>query len=271
MLIHHELIDIGLNLTHDSFQSDRESVIERALKAGVTRMIITGASIPGSRDALALAKTRPDLFRSTAGIHPHHAAEADGQSVAALEALHQSPEVAAVGECGLDFYRNYSPRPVQEEWFARQLDLAARLQRPAFLHERDAHQRFHAILREYRDRLPAVVVHCFTGDRQALLAYLDLDCHIGITGWICDERRGKELRELVSLIPSHRLMVETDAPYLLPRDLSPKPGHRRNEPAYLPHVTRSLAHFRGQSFEEVASASTENARNFFGLESSDKA
>ena len=202
---------------------------------------------------------------STAGIHPHSASDWNADSARRLHALLKEPRVLAVGECGLDFNRDFSPRPQQEKVLEEQLAMAVDLQLPVFLHERDANQRLLEILRDYRDRLPAAVVHCFTGEQRALFSYLDLDLHIGITGWICDERRGTHLHPLVRNIPRGRLMLESDAPYLLPRTLRPKPKNGRNEPAYLPEVLREVALHRGETQADLAAHSTACARTFFSL------
>ncbi|MNE02697.1 Tat-linked quality control protein TatD [compost metagenome] len=170
-----------------------------------------------------------------------------------------------MGECGLDFNRDFSPRPQQERALEEQLALACELGRPVFLHEREASERLLAILGEFRDRLPAAVVHCFTGEKRALYAYLDLDLHIGITGWICDERRGSHLHPLVREIPAGRLMLESDAPYLLPRTLRPRPKHGHNEPAFLSEVLNEVARHRNETPETLAAHSTACARAFFGL------
>ena len=173
--------------------------------------------------------------------------------------------MVAIGECGLDFNRNYSPRDDQVRCFRAQLALAAELQLPVFLHERDAHDTFLGILREHRSSLTGAVVHCFTGTRVELDAYLSLDLHIGITGWICDERRGRDLVGLMPSIPARRLMIETDAPYLLPRNLPSPPRDRRNEPAFLPAVRDAVAAARGEAPATTAAATTATARAFFGL------
>jgi TatD DNase family protein len=170
-----------------------------------------------------------------------------------------------VGECGLDFNRQYTPHPDQERWFVAQIELACQLGKPLFLHSRDAHPRFADILHAYRDQLPAAVAHCFTGEREELYAYLDLGLSIGITGWICDERRGAHLHALVRDIPADRLMLETDAPYLTPRDLRPQPKARRNEPAFLPHILRTVARALDQPAEALAHQTSQNARRFFSL------
>src|SRR6185437_4525248 len=228
-----QLIDIGANLTHESFRRDFDAVLARAHKAGVARMVVTGASCDGSVHALELAREHPGVLHATAGVHPHHAGDYGSETDAFLRDLAREPEVVAVGETGLDYFRDLSPRPAQRAAFEKQLAIAVDLHMPLFLHQRDAHGDFLALLKAARDRVPAVVVHCFTDERKALFDYLDLDCHIGITGWICDERRGLHLRELVREIPANRLMLETDAPYLLPRDIRPQPSDRRNEPMYL--------------------------------------
>jgi len=260
------LIDIGINLTHDGYDNDRAAVMARAAAAGVVQMVVTGASHDGSRKAAELARAHPGQLFATAGVHPHHATELSAEVEASLERLARQPEVVAVGECGLDYFRDFSPRDVQRAAFARQLDIAARIGKPVFLHQRDAHEDFIAILREHPRALTAgAVAHCFTGNAAELVACLDLGLAIGITGWICDERRGRHLLPLMREIPSAKLMVETDGPYLLPRDLRPKPASRRNEPAYLPHIAATVARARGENFEQFAAASTAAARCFFRL------
>lgn len=257
------LIDIGVNLAHDSFDSDRADVIRRAHAAGVTRMVITGSSIPSTRAAIDLVRADPRRFRCTAGVHPHHASDLDEQALAELALLATVREVAAVGECGLDYFRNFSPHAAQQHAFQQQLELAVRLRKPVFLHQRDAHADFIAVLSDYRSRLVGGVAHCFTGGADEARAYLDLGLYIGITGWICDERRGLHLRDVVRLIPDDRLLIETDAPYLLPRDLKPQPSSRRNEPMYLPHVLEAIAAARNQPPQELASITTRNALTLF--------
>ena len=260
-----ELVDIGANLGHESFDRDREQVLARAREAGVAQIVVTGASEAESATALAVARTAPGMLFSTAGVHPHHAREWRSGSTAALERLAVEPEVIAIGETGLDFNRDFSPRPDQERAFEAHLELAAGLGLPVFLHERDAHERFLAIVSRWRARLERAVIHCFTGDGAALDAYLDLDLHVGVTGWICDERRGLHLRGIVDRIPLDRLMIETDAPYLLPRDLVPKPKTRRNEPMHLPHILRAVAVAAGVEAETLAQSTSATARCFFGL------
>lgn len=258
-----EWVDIGINLTHDSYDVDREAVLQRAIDAGVVQCIVTGASLEGTRAALELSHNHPRRLRATAGCHPHHAVDLDEATMAALAELARDPLVVAIGECGLDYHRNFSAPREQRTAFARQLELAVQLQKPLFLHERDAHTDFMAILNERREELPPAVLHCFTGTATELEACLEFGLFIGITGWICDERRGSHLRDLVARIPSDRLMVETDGPYLLPRDLEPKPSSRRNEPCHLPHVGRAVARARGETPATLAAQTTRTARCFF--------
>lgn len=260
-----ELIDIGANLTHESFDADLPAVLARAREAGVGQLIVTGADLAGSRAALELANTHPGLW-ATAGIHPHHAAESSASALDEIGVLLDAPRAVAVGETGLDFYRDFCPRAAQEASFEAHLDLAARTGLPMFLHERDAHPRFADILRSRRNNLGPVVVHCFTGSASALHDYLDLDCHIGITGWICDERRGTHLHSIVADIPGDRLMLETDAPYLMPRTLRPKPKTRRNEPCHLAHITEFVARMRGVTPSALAAQTSANSRLFFALD-----
>lgn len=259
------LVDIGINLAHDGYDSDRVAVIERARAAGVTRMIVTGSTLDSSQRALELARRWPGVLYATAGVHPHHATDLSTDDLPAFRTLLREPQVVAAGECGLDYFRNYSPHDVQERAFRLQLELAIETRRPLFLHQRDAHADFVRILRDYGSALPPAVAHCFTGTEAEAAAYLEMGLAIGITGWICDERRGHHLRAVVKRIPAQRLMLETDGPYLLPRDLEPKPASRRNEPMYLPHVCAAVAAAREEALETTAAATTATALRFFGI------
>ena len=260
------LVDIGANLCDPQFATDREAVLARAAVAGVARIVVTGSDVASSSAAIELSRSHPAMLRATAGVHPHCSASFDTDTLNRIAALSRDPMVCAIGETGLDFNRDYAPRDAQERAFAAQLELAAETGLPLFLHERDAFERFAAILAPLRQRLGKVVVHCFTGSRQALFRYLDLDCHIGITGWICDERRGRRLQSLAQHIPLQRLMIETDSPWLLPRNLpQPPPVRRRNEPSMLPQVLKTLAACRKQSPELLAHHCCENALHFFSL------
>jgi len=260
-----ELVDIGVNMTNKSLLADLEGVLQRAADAGVSQMVVTGTTMADSAQAIELCAQHPSTLVSTCGIHPHHASDWNADSYNDLRLMARQPCVRAIGETGLDFNRNFSPPTAQELAFEQHMALAGELQLPLFCHQRDAHDQFAAMLRGNRDRLGRVVVHCFTDTREALIEYLELDCYIGITGWICDERRGVELQKLVRLIPADRLLLESDAPYLLPRNLDQKPPSRINEPSYLPHILANVAQHQGKSIELLAQQSRQNSQAFFNL------
>jgi len=274
-----------------AFDRDREAVVARAQTAGVHTLIITGSSIESSAAAAAFVNNHSQNFTTeytevhggkydsvsktpctpwlmncwtTAGVHPHNAKDWDAAALARLREL--AAAAVAVGECGLDYNRNFSPPQAQRTCFEDQLALAAQLGKPVFLHERDAFDDFVSLLKKYRANLPGAVVHCFTGGQAELEAYLALDCYIGITGWICDERRGAHLAPLLPRIPANRLLLETDAPYLLPRNLprSVRGKSGRNEPCFLPHIAACAAAMAGKTPAQLAEETTANARQLFG-------
>lgn len=262
------MIDIGLNLSSPRFDNDRKKVIQRAIDAGLTHLFLTGSDIESNTHSIKLADSinieYPQLScYSTVGIHPHHADQVNDDYCQIMKQLLQHSSVVAVGETGLDFFRNLQPQTTQINAFEQHLALAAELQMPVFLHQRDAHWVFYDILKKWVDRIPKMVVHCFTDTQQALHDYLDLGCYIGITGWVCDERRGIDLQASVKHIPLDRLLIETDAPYLLPRTIKPKPSNNRNEPANLIWVVKQLAISMGVTEQEIIQHSTHNAINFF--------
>ncbi|MGR6129177.1 TatD family hydrolase [Paenibacillus sp. SER-28] len=259
------LIDIGVNLMHRSFHADQEQVVERAAAVGISPLIITGTSVRSSREASQYAARYPGKLYATAGVHPHDAKDCNADTIQQLRQLAGQPQVVSIGECGLDYNRDFSPRDVQRRWFGEQIQLAGELNMPLFLHERDAHEDFVTMLRDYQRLVDKAVVHCFTGTEQELHTYVEMGLYIGITGWICDERRGKHLRELVRDIPLDRLMIETDAPFLTPRNLPVKPKEGRNEPVYLAHIAATVAECTGRSMMEIEIATTETAKRFFGL------
>jgi len=265
-----ELIDIGANLTHESFAADLPEVLRRAQHAGVQRIVVTGTSVATTRAAIGLHQEHPTRLFATAGLHPHHAADLSAAALAELRELAADPAVVAVGECGLDYYRNFAPREAQLRAFRALLEIAAGAGKPVFLHQRDAHADFMGVLREFRPSLTDAVAHCFTGQASELDDYLQLDLAIGITGWICDERRGLHLTPMMARIPAHRLMLETDAPYLLPRSLKPHPRTRRNEPAFLPEVAATVARARSETLQHLAASSTAAAQSFFRLPASSR-
>lgn len=260
------LTDIGANLCHDSFDHDREATLQRARDAGVDTIIVTGSCMDSALNAAEMSGhvAGVELY-ATAGLHPHHASDWSDEMGACFRELSQHERVVALGECGLDYHRNYSPREDQRRAFSAQLDLAIDTQMPLFLHQRDAHEDFLQLLRPRLNELNGVVVHCFTGSAEELSDYIALDLYVGITGWICDERRGTHLLDCVHEIPDNRLLIETDAPYLLPRSLRPRPKTRRNEPMHLPEVARTIAHVREQDVATLARLTSDNAARLFRL------
>ena len=271
------MIDIGANLAHESFSCDYPALLQRAWAAGVAHIVLTGSCRSSNRAVSMLAAEDRQRLSCTAGVHPHHAADWTDEDAALIRALAELPQLVSLGECGLDYHRDLSPRDVQRQVFVAQLELAIELKKPLFLHQRGAHEDFLAILGEHRSALVDACVHCFTDTLEAMQSYIALDCHIGITGWVCDARRGAPLRAVVPHIPGARLMIETDAPYLLPNNVprgqrpssihSDKPGidGRRNEPCYLPWVAQALAELRGETQEAIAAQTSLNAQRFFRL------
>lgn len=261
------LIDICFNFTHEAFRKDEEAVLARARAAGVCAMVVPGSSVADSADAIRRAAHYPGALFPAAGAHPHTARDWHEGSREQLQKLVRNDAVVAVGETGLDYCRNFSPRERQLRAFDEQIGVAEDTGLPLFLHQRDAHEDFIATLKPRRAAIIDAVVHCFTANRRELDDYLELDLYIGITGWICDERRGAHLKELVKEIPRERLLIETDAPYLVPRDLAPgtRPRDRRNEPAFLAHIGARVARCLGVSIEELARCTEANARRLFGI------
>jgi TatD DNase family protein len=261
----HSLIDIGANIAHGSFDEDRADMMRRAADAGVHMIIVTGSSDDSNVQAANLAEQSSGVLYSTAGVHPHHASDYTDDSDALIRSLVKKDCVVAVGECGLDYFRDFSPRDAQLDAFKRQLDIAKDSGLPVFLHQRDAHDDFVEVLEPALPDISRAVAHCFTGEGESLREYIAMGLYVGITGWICDERRGKHLHDIASIIPDDKLLIETDAPYLLPRTIRPRPKSRRNEPMYLPEVVRVLAEARGQTEDHIAAITTANAIRFFAL------
>ena len=259
------LIDIGLNLMHSSFKKDRLEIIEEAKKVGVSQFIITGTNVNSSKTACDYASKYPKTLFSTSGVHPHDAKTCDYSTIEELEKIAKNDCVVAIGECGLDYNRNFSPRDVQRKWFETQVELAEKLNMPLFLHEREAHEDLYNILKKHDSVVEKSVVHCFTGTKTEAENYIDLGCYIGVTGWICDMKRGGDLQEAVTAIPPEKLMIETDAPFLIPKNFDKKPKKNRNEPKYLPHILQTIAYYMDTDAEDLANQVNKNTKEFFKL------
>lgn len=262
-------IDIGINLTNKQFQNDIDDVVQNALDADVSQMILTGTSIRNSEASSEIAKEYPGILYATAGIHPHDAKSFDAQSISKLRNLLKQKHIVSVGECGLDFDRDFSPRNIQETCYKAQLELAIEVQKPLFLHERAAFTKFMGITKEYLPQLPKAVVHCFTGTLQEAKTYLDNGLYLGFTGAISDSKRFEHLKEVIQYVPLDRMMIETDAPFMLPKNtpnnLLKKYHERRCEPAFLPFVAGTVAKLKEISLDKVAEETTKNAKIFFGI------
>ena len=254
------LVDSHAHLDFEDYGADREEVIARALAAGVTRIVAVGLwRGPGDfGNAHALAAARPALFAATAGIHPHECARVPEADWRRLDELARDPATVAIGETGLDYHYDLSPREDQRRWFRHQVELAEAVGKPVVVHTREADDDTVAILRETR---PARgVIHCFTGGPAAVRAYLDLGFHVSVAGVVTFRTAGA-LREAVRLVPLDRLLVETDSPFLAPVPFRGK----RNEPAHVKRVAEEVAAVKGVSFAELAERTTANARALFGL------
>tara|TARA_R110002049_G_scaffold252264_1_gene426867 strand:+ start:7845 stop:8636 length:792 start_codon:yes stop_codon:yes gene_type:complete len=259
------LFDICFNFTSSKFRNNEEDYLKRAYDADVSHLLVTGSDQEDSRFAIELAHRYQNNMYATVGVHPHLAKNWQQDTLKTLRHLAGNDRVKAIGEAGLDYNRNFSTHDQQALAFRQQIELAISLQKPLFLHERDAHDEFFSILKEYRNDIGPTVVHCFTGDARALENYLSMDLYVGITGWICDERRGSHLHELVKIIPRERLLIETDAPYLFPRTYRPRPKNMTNEPAYLPHIAEHIAYHRGDSIENLYGYTMNNSLRFLDI------
>ena len=259
-----ELIDIGVNLTNARLYYDREQLKQNAIDAGVIHQIITGTCLESSKKALDICLEDAAYYSSTAGCHPHDAKDFLPEHYQVFKDLSEHNQVVAIGECGLDFNRNYSPQDIQLDVFEQQISLALDTQLPLFLHQRDAHDTFVNSLKAHQGSLTGVC-HCFTGNKDELRDYLDLGFYVGITGWLCDERRGQDLQESLTYAPVDRILLETDAPYLLPRTIRPRPKKNLNVPAYLPWVLEKAAELLKLEPEELAASTTDNCRQLFKL------
>jgi TatD DNase family protein len=259
-------IDIGVNLTGGSFKKDIDQVIERAREVNVEHLIVTGTNTEHSEKSIKLADQYESICYATVGLHPHHASDYSSTLDSELRDMLSHEGVVAVGECGLDFNRNYSTREEQIRAFEAQIEIAIDTQKPLFLHQRDAHEDFISIIRSCRSDLNQIVAHCFTGNIEEVNDYVLLDMYVGVTGWICDERRGQSLQQAVKNIPIDRIMLETDSPYLLPRDAQQKPVEKnRNEPYYLPHIAKSVARHMELDEAELITAAFDNSCEFFNI------
>ena len=256
-------IDIACNFTHDSFKDNLDEVLNNAEIAGVDKFVLLCASLADIDPIKVIQNNTPEKFFISAGIHPHHATEILEINYDALLKKLKSINPHAIGETGLDYFRNISPPDIQKKSFGMHIEIAKELSLPLYLHQRDAHGDFIRIIKENISNFPKFVVHCFTGTQAELDEYLELGAYIGLTGWICDAKRNIDLRKSIKNIPIEKMMIETDSPYLIPKNLMIKPNKNINEPKYLPHIANEICELTGYDLEELKSATSNNAIEFF--------
>tara|TARA_Y100000816_G_scaffold17232_1_gene11295 strand:+ start:1320 stop:2117 length:798 start_codon:yes stop_codon:yes gene_type:complete len=257
-------IDIGVNLTHDQLLDNIDKVINDMIDANVNNAIITSSCIDETYKALEIIDKYPSIFYTTVGFHPHNAKEFKESNISIIKKLLDNKDVVAIGECGLDFYREYSTKREQVNCFEHHLFLASETKKPLFLHERDAFNDFYDMLKNHCDNLQNFVVHCFTGNKSNLIKYLDLGAYIGLTGWLTDTNRGSHLKDIIKFIPHDRIMIETDAPYLIPHNMNFK-HDGMNKPAYLPYVAEAVALSMDLELNYLSTITIENTKKFFNL------
>lgn len=258
--------DIGVNLADKRLTQHLEALQAQCVDHSVSHLIAIGCDLASSQKVIELASREalgPVKIACTAGFHPHNASQASDQAKAEIAALVKSDSVVAIGECGLDFNRNFSTPHEQLTAFEWQLQLAVEVNKPVYLHERDAFSDQVAMLNKYASNLKGGVVHCFTGTVDQLKTYLDFGFYIGITGWVCDPNRGNDLRNAIKHLPLDRILLETDSPYLTPKSLKPRPKY--NHPGTLPTIADYVAQHISVPVEILQRASFNNAMSFFEL------
>tara|TARA_B100001175_G_scaffold315390_1_gene326846 strand:+ start:840 stop:1628 length:789 start_codon:yes stop_codon:yes gene_type:complete len=259
----HEIADIACNFTSERFDKDLNEVINRAIKNKITKFGLICSRLNDLDKLLKIYEQYLNNMFFTIGVHPHHANEINDDYLKKLKQAVNKNNPHAVGETGLDFFRNLSTYEEQIFAFEEQIKIAIDTNKPLFLHQRDSHDDFIKILRKYSSDINKSVVHCFTGTQEQLNDYLELGCYIGVTGWICDEKRNVELRKTIKNIPIEKLMIETDCPYLIPKDLLNKPKNNRNEPVNLNHIASSIAELMDVNEESLKQITFETSLNFF--------
>ena len=257
------LFDIACNFSSDRFEKDLNKVIKRAKDNNVTKFLLVSASLKDAEKVNKIYQDNKDSCFLTIGAHPHHANEFNSSSPLEMKQLIKEYKPHSVGETGLDFFRNISSYEEQLFAFEEQIRIAIETNLPLFLHQRDAHDDFMKIISKYKNDISKAVVHCFTGTQKELDDYLEMEFSIGLTGWICDERRNIDLRKSLKNIPLDKLMIETDCPYLIPRNLNNKPKNNRNEPAYLPHIANEIALLINLDKDKLIDITYKNSISFF--------
>ena len=259
----HEIADIACNFTSDRFDNDLDEVINQAIVNNITKFGLICSRLSDIDKLLEIYNRYSKNMFFTIGVHPHHANEINAEYLEKLKEAINVNNPHAIGETGLDFFRNLSTYEEQIFAFEEQIKIAIDTNKPLFLHQRDSHDDFIKILRKYSSDINKSVVHCFTGTKEQLNDYLELDCYIGVTGWICDAKRNVELRKTIKNIPLERLMIETDCPYLIPKNLEEKPKNNRNEPTYLNHIANEVAALMKEDIDDIREKTYKTSLSFF--------
>ena len=259
----HEIADIACNFTSERFDKDLDKVIDTAITNKITKFGLICSRLSDLNKLLKIYDQYSKNMFFTIGTHPHHANEINDEYLKKLKVAVSNNNPHAIGETGLDFFRNLSTYEEQILAFEEQIKIAIDANKPLFLHQRDSHDDFIKILKKYSSDINKAVVHCFTGTQQQLDDYLELDCYIGVTGWICDAKRNVELRKTIKNIPLERLMIETDCPYLIPKNLPDKPKNNRNEPNYLDHIVNEISILINEDEDIIRKETYENTLKFF--------
>lgn len=253
------LFDTHAHLDDSRFNEDREYIINKLKEEGVEYIVNPGADIPSSLRAIELSK-KYDFIYSAVGVHPHDVKDMDNDTIDVLRNLSKNEKVVAIGEIGLDYYYDNSPRDLQRKWFEEQIKLANELKLPIIIHDRDAHQDTFNIIKNTKSNDIGCVLHCYSGNLELATEYVKMGCFISIAGPVTFKNNKKTL-EVIREIPLEYLLIETDSPYL-----SPEPHRgKRNDPSYVRYVAEKIAVEKGISYEKVCSATMENAKKFFNI------
>ncbi len=261
----HEIADIACNFTSERFDKDLDKVIDTAITNKINKFGLICSRLSDLNKLLKIYDQYSKNMFFTIGTHPHHANEINDDYLKKLIDAVKKNNPHAIGETGLDFFRNLSTYEEQIFAFEEQIKIAIDMNKPLFLHQRDSHDDFIKILRKYSSDINKAVVHCFTGTQQQLDDYLELDCYIGVTGWICDAKRNVELRKTIKNIPLERLVIETDCPYLIPKNLPDKPKNNRNEPSNLNHIVNEITKLMDIDKDILRKQTFRNTKSFFDI------
>ena len=260
------LADSCFNITHESFKNDLGDILDAANNAGVEYFFCPASKEKEIEDLINLSESYQKNIFCSIGIHPHNASDLKPNTIENLKKYLGNQHVKAIGEIGLDYYRNFQSPEIQKKCFNAFLELASTNQYPVFLHHREAFSDFYPMIKNCIGEVPDSIVHCFTGTKSELKKFLDLGLYIGITGWICDPKRGADLREIIKYIPLDRLLIETDAPYLVPKNMVNKPRNNRNEPLFLEHIANDISELLNIDKALLAEETTNNFKKLFRIQ-----